>query len=77
MVTMVDRLHWHAEGLLPGANWKWFVLRGALALILGIDPFLDMGRSATSVMGNAVATSVVAKWEGELDLDHVPVLETE
>jgi len=33
---MVDRLHWHAEGLLPGANWKWFVLRGALALILGI-----------------------------------------
>ena len=46
-----------------------------LALILGIDPFLDMGRSATSVMGNAVATSVVAKWEGELDLNHVPVLE--
>lgn len=48
-----------------------------LALILGIDPFLDMGRSATSVMGNAVATTVVAKWEGELDLNHVPVLETE
>ena len=48
-----------------------------LALNLGIDPFLDMGRSATSVMGNAVATSVVAKWEGELDLNHVPVLETE
>ena len=46
-----------------------------LALILGIDPFLDMGRSATSVMGNAVATTVVAKWEGELDLNHVPVLE--
>ncbi|MBO0935305.1 cation:dicarboxylase symporter family transporter [Fibrella sp. HMF5335] len=46
-----------------------------LALILGIDPFLDMGRSATSVMGNAVATSVVAKWEGELDLNHVPVLD--
>ncbi len=36
-----------------------------LALILGIDPFLDMGRSATSVAGNAVATAVVAKWEGE------------
>ena len=48
-----------------------------LALILGIDPFLDMGRSATSVMGNAVATSVVAKWEGELNLNHVSVLETE
>lgn len=48
-----------------------------LALILGVDPFLDMGRSATSVMGNAVATTVVAKWEGELDLNHIPVLETE
>lgn len=48
-----------------------------LALILGIDPFLDMGRSATSVMGNAVATTVVAKWENELDLTHVPVLVAE
>ncbi|MEZ0608960.1 dicarboxylate/amino acid:cation symporter [Fibrella sp. WM1] len=48
-----------------------------LALILGIDPFLDMGRSATSVMGNAVATTVVAKWENELDLNHVPVLQEE
>ncbi|WP_266365230.1 dicarboxylate/amino acid:cation symporter [Tellurirhabdus rosea] len=36
-----------------------------LALILGIDPFLDMGRSATSVAGNAVATCVISKWEGE------------
>jgi Na+/H+-dicarboxylate symporter len=48
-----------------------------LALILGIDPFLDMGRSATSVMGNAVATTVVAKWEHELDLNHVPALQIE
>ncbi len=37
-----------------------------LLLILGIDQFLDMGRSATNVVGNAVATVVVAKWEGEL-----------
>ena len=45
-----------------------------LALILGIDPFLDMGRSATSVAGNAVATAVVAKWEGEYDPNRaVPV----
>jgi len=33
-------------------------------LILAIDHFLDMGRSATNVIGNAVATAVVAKWEG-------------
>lgn len=37
-----------------------------IALILGVDPFLDMGRSATSVAGNAVATCVVSKLEGEM-----------
>ena len=38
-----------------------------IALLLGIDQFLDMGRSATNVVGNAVATSVIAKWEGMLE----------
>ena len=33
-------------------------------LILAVDHFLDMGRSATNVLGNAVAASVVARWEG-------------
>jgi Na+/H+-dicarboxylate symporter len=37
-----------------------------LALILAVDQFLDMGRSATNVIGNSVATVVVASWEGEL-----------
>jgi Na+/H+-dicarboxylate symporter len=37
-----------------------------LLLLLGIDHFLDMARSATNVIGNGVATAVVAKWEGEL-----------
>jgi Na+/H+-dicarboxylate symporter len=37
-----------------------------LLLLLGIDHVLDMGRSATNVIGNAVATAVVSKWEGEL-----------
>lgn len=37
-----------------------------LLLILGIDAFLDMGRSATNAVGNSIATAVVAKWEGEL-----------
>jgi len=37
-----------------------------LLLIMGIDQFLDMGRSATNVIGNSIATSVVAKWEGQL-----------
>ena len=37
-----------------------------LVLLLGIDHFLDMARSATNVIGNSIATAVVAKWEGEL-----------
>jgi Na+/H+-dicarboxylate symporter len=39
-----------------------------LILLFAVDWLLDMGRSATSVAGNAVATAVVAKWEGELNL---------
>jgi Na+/H+-dicarboxylate symporter len=42
-----------------------------IALVLGVDHLLDMGRSATNVVGNSVAAAVVAKWEGELD-DIVP-----
>ncbi|MFM7273004.1 MAG: dicarboxylate/amino acid:cation symporter [Gammaproteobacteria bacterium] len=37
-----------------------------LLLLLGIDHFLDMGRSATNVIGNSVATAVVSRWEGQL-----------
>ncbi len=37
-----------------------------LLLILAVDHFLDMGRSATNVVGNAVASVVVATWEGGL-----------
>ena len=37
-----------------------------LLLILGVDTFLDMGRSATNAVGNSIASAVVAKWEGEL-----------
>jgi Na+/H+-dicarboxylate symporter len=37
-----------------------------LLLLIGIDHFLDMARSATNVIGNGIATAVVAKWEGEL-----------
>ena len=38
-----------------------------ILMILAVDHFLDMGRSATNVVGNAVASAVVAKWEGQLD----------
>ena len=41
-------------------------LEGA-ALLLGIDQILDMGRTAVNVMGNCIATVVVARWEGVFD----------
>jgi len=39
----------------------------ALALILGIDRFMSEARAITNLIGNAVATVVVAKWEKEID----------
>lgn len=37
-----------------------------MVLILGVDRFLDMGRSATNAVGNSIASAVIGKWEGEL-----------
>lgn len=50
------------SGMLSAFN----IPEAGLLLLLGIDQLLDMGRSATNVIGNAVATAVVSKWEGEL-----------
>jgi Na+/H+-dicarboxylate symporter len=46
-----------------------------VAFILAVDHFMDMGRTATNVLGNAIATSVITKWEGMLEVeepDYVP-----
>ena len=53
-----------------------------LLLILGVDTFLDMGRSATNAVGNSIAAAVVAKWEGALLSEeeaavHAATLDTE
>lgn len=40
----------------------------AITLILGIDRFMSEGRAITNIIGNAVATIVVAKWENEIDI---------
>jgi proton glutamate symport protein len=34
-------------------------------LLLGVDQLLDMGRTAVNVLGNCLASVVMAKWEGE------------
>ncbi len=46
-----------------------------VAIILAIDQFLDMGRTATNVVGNAVATSVITKWEGMLEVEEAEFVE--
>lgn len=46
-----------------------------VALIFAIDQFLDMGRTATNVVGNAVATSVITKWEGMLEVEEPAEME--
>lgn len=38
-----------------------------VALILGVDAFLDMARTSVNLVGNCLASAVVARWEGELD----------
>ena len=43
-----------------------------IALLLGVDTFLDMGRTATNVIGNAVATVVITHWEGMLQPPMAP-----
>ncbi len=51
-------------------------LEGA-AILLGIDQIMDMGRTAVNVMGNCIATAVVARWEGVLDDDRMRAFEAE
>ena len=41
-----------------------------IGLILAIDVFCDMGRTMTNVLGNALATAAVSKWEGQLEHSH-------
>jgi Na+/H+-dicarboxylate symporter len=49
------------------ATLKQFgIPEAGLLLILGVDQFLDMGRSATNVIGNSLAAAAVAKFEGDL-----------
>jgi Na+/H+-dicarboxylate symporter len=52
--------------VIAGTLSTFNIPEAGIALLLGIDPLLDMGRSATNVVGNSIATAVVSKMEGEL-----------
>jgi Na+/H+-dicarboxylate symporter len=53
--------------VIAGTLSLYNIPQQGLLLLLGIDQILDMGRSATNVLGNSIAAVMVSKWEGELD----------
>lgn len=53
--------------VIAGTLATFNIPEAGIALILGIDPLLDMGRSATNVVGNSVATVAISKMEKSLD----------
>lgn len=57
--------------VIAGTLTTFNIPEAGLALLLGIDPLLDMGRSATNVLGNSIATAVVSKWENALEPEKV------
>ncbi len=76
-VTMLLTLMLSTKGIAAVPRASLVVLAGTLAqfglplegiaLILGVDEFMDMARTATNVIGNCLATAVVARWEGEFN----------
>ncbi|MBS0026601.1 dicarboxylate/amino acid:cation symporter [Chitinophaga sp. 22321] len=52
--------------VIAGTLSMFHIPEAGLILLLGVDHLLDMGRSATNVIGNAMATAVVSKWENKL-----------
>jgi proton glutamate symport protein len=55
--------------ILLGTLDSFHLPQWPVVLILGIDQFMDMARTATNVLGNCLASAVVARWEGELNTE--------
>ena len=76
-ITMLLTLMLSTKGIAAVPRASLVVLAGTLAqfdlplegiaLILGVDELMDMARTATNVIGNCLATAVVARWEGEFN----------
>jgi proton glutamate symport protein len=52
--------------ILMGTAASFHIPTTAVLLLLGVDTIIDMGRASTNVVGNCLASAVVARWEGEL-----------
>src|SRR6185369_9979862 len=81
-VTMLLTLMLTSKGVAGVPRASLVILSGTLAsfglplegvtLILGVDELMDMGRTMVNVIGNCLATVVIARWEGQLQTDQAP-----
>jgi proton glutamate symport protein len=55
--------------VLSGTLVSFGLPASGIAVLLGVDSFLDMGRTAVNFIGNCLAAAVMARWEGELALE--------
>jgi proton glutamate symport protein len=55
--------------ILSGALTQFGLPLAGIAVILGVDALMDMARTSTNLVGNCLATAVMARWEGELGAD--------
>ena len=55
--------------VLAGTLTSFHIPIVGIAILLGIDQLLDMGRTTVNLIGNCVATVVIARWENEFDYD--------
>jgi proton glutamate symport protein len=62
--------------ILSGALTQFGLPLSGVALILGVDAVMDMARTSINLVGNCLATAVMARWEGELGTPRTPVLDT-
>ena len=61
--------------ILSGALAQFGLPLQAVAVILGVDAVMDMARTSLNVVGNCLATVVMARWEGEFDKTATPVVD--
>ena len=54
--------------ILSGALAQFHLPLEAIAVILGVDAVMDMARTSVNLLGNCLATAVMARWEGELEI---------
>jgi proton glutamate symport protein len=61
--------------ILSGALTQFGLPLSGVALILGVDAVMDMARTSINLVGNCLATAVMARWEGELGTPRDPLLD--